>query len=336
MVPGRLNVDAAKQIPIKSVAQRLGLTIVGNKTLCFGDHDSSPSLSLWIPANRWKCFGCGKTGSTIDLVMAYLRCDFRSAVEWLVGEQRTFRSATPAPRIRIARAIVDCPKPASDVWGWLLAETSLSDAGRAYLLNRGLSDEVISKSRITDCNNIHSLLNRAQDIWPSVKLLASGLCGRKEGRVVPLLFGEVLIIPFYQRDELRYIQFRHMDSREPKYWGPSRVSKPLYNQDCIQGLPPGHPVLVCEGVMDVLSALTLGHQAVGVLGASSFVAEFAALLAPFKVRILRHRDTGGRVFAASVASALASFGRSAVVVDPPTGKDLSDALRSWSSRPRAR
>jgi hypothetical protein len=79
-----------RKIPIEDVARRLGLDVNSRHfARCFrtenhADGDREPSLHFLTRANRAICFGCGdrRPFSNIDLVMAYLGCDFRQAIAW--------------------------------------------------------------------------------------------------------------------------------------------------------------------------------------------------------------------------------------------------------------
>lgn len=79
------------QIPILSVAERLGLTIrytlgASQKCLCPFHDDHNPSMHIWPKSNRWKCFSCDKSGNVIDLAMELLNLPFKETCEWLERE----------------------------------------------------------------------------------------------------------------------------------------------------------------------------------------------------------------------------------------------------------
>jgi DNA primase len=81
-----LDLEGIKRIPIATIAADLGIRIKGfGSTNCpFPDHaDKKPSFQLRGKANAWKCYGCGRGGSTIDLVMQLNGWDFVEASKWL-------------------------------------------------------------------------------------------------------------------------------------------------------------------------------------------------------------------------------------------------------------
>ncbi len=71
------EIQMAKSYPISR--------ILGSKKLVFCPlhKDDVPSLSINHQKNLWRCFGCGKSGNVIQLVMELEGLDFRDAVRRL-------------------------------------------------------------------------------------------------------------------------------------------------------------------------------------------------------------------------------------------------------------
>jgi hypothetical protein len=71
------EIQMAKSYPISR--------ILGNKKLVFCPFhkDDVPSLSINHQKNLWRCFGCGRSGNVIQLVMKLEGLDFRDAVRRL-------------------------------------------------------------------------------------------------------------------------------------------------------------------------------------------------------------------------------------------------------------
>ena len=82
------EIQKLRDLPIEGVAERLGLQVSRHKCLCPFHDDSHPSLSFKVSRNTFRCFVCGASGGTIDLVMRYLGMDFKGACRWLQGLQR--------------------------------------------------------------------------------------------------------------------------------------------------------------------------------------------------------------------------------------------------------
>ncbi|MBP5302165.1 MAG: hypothetical protein J6Y88_02830, partial [Bacteroidales bacterium] len=79
----RLELQKLRDLPIEGVAERLGLRVVRHKCLCPFHDDHHASMSFRVSKNTFRCFVCGASGGTIDLVMKYLNKDFKEACRWL-------------------------------------------------------------------------------------------------------------------------------------------------------------------------------------------------------------------------------------------------------------
>ena len=80
-----------ESVPIRDVAEQLGLRIVGNMVHCWRPEnhqhgDRTASVGLQRRRNKAKCFVCDeRTLSPIDLVMSVLGLDLRAAVQWITS-----------------------------------------------------------------------------------------------------------------------------------------------------------------------------------------------------------------------------------------------------------
>ena len=79
----KYELQKLRDLPIEEVAERLGMRVVRHKCLCPFHDDHHASLSFKVSKNTFRCFVCGASGGTIDLVMKYLNKDFKEACRWL-------------------------------------------------------------------------------------------------------------------------------------------------------------------------------------------------------------------------------------------------------------
>ena len=91
MTMQKYDIEKLRDLPIEGVAERLGLQVSRHKCLCPFHDDAHPSLSFRVNRNTFRCFVCGASGGTIDLVMKCLGKGFREACRWL----QTLPSAPP-------------------------------------------------------------------------------------------------------------------------------------------------------------------------------------------------------------------------------------------------
>ena len=81
----RQELQKLRDLLIEGVAERLGLRVVRHKCLCPFHDDHHASLSFRVSKNTFRCFVCGASGGTIDLVMRYLNKDFKAACQYTKG-----------------------------------------------------------------------------------------------------------------------------------------------------------------------------------------------------------------------------------------------------------
>ena len=77
------QLQALRDLPIEGVAERLGMEVKRHMALCPFHDDHHASLSFNTRKNTYRCFVCGASGGTIDLVMRFLHKDFKEACAWL-------------------------------------------------------------------------------------------------------------------------------------------------------------------------------------------------------------------------------------------------------------
>ena len=82
----RSDIQRLRELPIESVAERLGLRVERHKALCPFHDDKHPSLSFSVSRNSYKCFVCDAHGGVIDLAMKVLGRDFSETCRWLADE----------------------------------------------------------------------------------------------------------------------------------------------------------------------------------------------------------------------------------------------------------
>lgn len=343
-----------KQISILEVAKRLGLEVRGKKAMCFGGHDKrTASLSLAPAKGIWKCFGCGKGGDGIALVMAVLHCDFGSALGWFAtqygvdvgqvqtrGGARKRRSAHTLSRSTL-KAETGQPKGERDfgadaaLYGWLVSQCGeVSEArGLEYLRDHGIPLEVANRFGVRELRDPRRAWLGLTARWGTARVYSSGLAwGERDAPECLIWTSYAILFPFQCEGEVGYIQGR-LFRGQPKYLNPRGVSKPLYNAGCLRGLFAGSVIHVCEGVPDVLALEARGVTAVGVLGASSFRAEWVDLFLGLNVVLLPDGDSGGDTFRTHVSDIFAARGKSVRVVRLPPGKDVAEVIADMGKKP---
>jgi DNA primase len=336
----RYDLERIKAIPIATVAADLGFALSPRGTgRCRlpGHPDQRPSFSLRSISNGFSCFGCQRSGSVIDLVMAMDNLDFLAACRWLDDNYLNSISAQPRSRRRPSTIQQTLPVPvqssshgmAPEVYGWILDQSPLSASGRAYLQRRAFSAETIAHFRVGQIGDRTSLFRRALSAFGMPRLEEAGLV--MQGRYGPLLClpSNYLLFPFLQDGTVTYLQARRADDgKEYRWFCPAKLLPPPYNLDALA--KPGSTITICEGITDVLSAHELGMLPIGLLGAMrNLGTDIIDRLIGRNVAIFADADRSGRSLAKRLSDRLAARGITVVTKQlPPEVNDLNDYLRS--------
>lgn len=333
--------DKLRSIPIVRVAEKLKIktNAAGIGHCPFPRHsDANPSFSISKQRNMYKCFGCGRAGSVLDLVKDYFEVDIRQAAEWLSAEfigGNTIK-LYPPPRNR-AEPNDSGGEPDPEIYRWLIDQSPLRDDGLEYLLARKISESTIRKFEIGQVQNISSLIAKAISIWGENRVQRSGLTTSvASNRFNPVFTNGYILFPFFNGRDCSYLQARAIRSEEPRWKCLARVKPRIFNQNVLSG-PARRSIYICEGLTDVLSAAELGYDAIGLLGASSSMPRpiIDALRGKF-VHLIPDQDAAGARMGQRLQQELAQHGISVVVQELPPGcKDINELLgRKDRGRPR--
>lgn len=333
---GREDLGELKALPITRVSADLGIKLPpsGNGRCPFPDHpDRKPSFSLKAATNRFRCFGCARSGGVIDLVMLIQGMDFGQACRWLRERYSPHASRRAAP-VRQRRPIMsDLPRKSSmqpdpEIFGWLLDGAPLGANGRAYLNGRAISDGTLAHFRVGQIGDRGALLRAGIERFGSRRLQRCGLIRDGQwGRTLVFPSG-YLLFPFIEKGEVIFLQARRADADTRFRWAcPAGLLPPVFNVEAL-GCDVS-TVLICEGITDVLSAHELGKTAIGVLGVTGRIGETVlTALQSHNVVVLGDADKAGQDFGKRTVALLVRRGITAMMRRLPGGcNDINDYLR---------
>ena len=238
----RFELQKLRDLPIEGVAERLGLRVVRHKCLCPFHDDHHASMSFKVSKNMFRCFVCGASGGTIDLVMKALRKDFKEACQWLGGADfRVLKDFKDSKDLKVkAPPLFDASR-----YSRFFERPWLSPKARQFLYGeRKIDPRVVRWCRLTS--------------WRD-----------KQG--VPWLQ-----IPYYNREgQLVGIQNRNLGKSPlgdlgglPRFLFPSGSQCSIYNLPVLNLLKPGDELYITEGCSDCWAMLSAGHKAIAIPSAT--------------------------------------------------------------------
>jgi hypothetical protein len=241
----RYELQKLRDLPIEGVAQRLGLNVVRHKSLCPFHDDHHASLSFSVRRNSYRCFVCGASGGTIDLVMRYLNKDFKEACRWLADEHNVIIDHSPLTidhslqaKRTSSSAAAQKPFDASRYERFFERPWLSPEARRFLFEERRLDPRVVRWCRLTS--------------W-------------RDRQGVPWLQ-----IPYYdQQGRLVGVQNRNLiRGASPRFRFPSGSRCSIYNLPILSRLRPGDDLYITEGCSDCWAMLSAGHKAIAIPSAT--------------------------------------------------------------------
>ena len=262
----RIELQKLRDLPIEGVAERLGLQVKMHKALCPFHDDHHASLSFSVRRNTFRCFVCGESGGTIDLVMKVLGKDFLDACRWLGAEDLLLSSYwgktdsmsnNSSHRGEAGRGL---PFDASR-YEKFFEHPWLTEAARKFLFEeRRLDERVVRWCRLTS--------------WQDKKGV------------------NWLQIPYYnQEGKLVGIQNRNLSLgsglkvQAPRFRFPQGSQCSIYNLPILKLLQPGEDLYITEGCSDCWAMLSAGHKAIAIPSATLLSKKDVELLSTLNAKL---------------------------------------------------
>ena len=333
----------------------------GDYWACCPFHDEkTPSFHVSAKTGYFYCFGCHEKGGAIDFLMKMDRLSFPEAVARL-AEQAGLALPVADPQMAHKQeqreTLTDVTEKAVSLFREALAGAAGAKA-RAYLNQRGLSQEVIDRFEIGlalgSRNGLtHSLCGDGVDMQKLVDVdlaVASdnggGFYDRFQNRLMfPIRNAKGRCVAFGGRDLTGAARAKYLNSRETVLFSKRGVlyniagARQAMNESARGGATPAQ-LIVVEGYMDVIALAQFGFQAaVAPLGTAMGEDQFQLLwqLHGAPVLALDGDVAGMRAADRAAERALPAVapGRSLAFAMLPSGHDPDDFLRSPAYGPDA-
>jgi len=284
-------------VPLKQA----GNNLIG---LCPFHHEKTPSFTVNVEKQIYKCFGCGEGGTIFNFLMKQESLTFPEAVKTL-AEKANIRinDFNTRKEHQGTGALYEANEQAASFFSEMLLKTKEGKRTKDYLSNRLINDDSIKKFRLGySPNRWNSIVNKAKD-WNinTQSLTNAGLILKKQTGRFYDRFRNRLMFPIFDFQN-RPVGFgaRVLDNSLPKYLNSPETpvfnkSKALYGINLAKNaVIKKRKILLMEGYTDVIMA----HQC----GIDWSIAILGTALTREHVRLLRrYCDEAILVFDADTA-----------------------------------
>ena len=228
-----------RDLPIEGVAERLGLQVRMHKCLCPFHDDHHASLTFSMRRNTFRCFACGASGGTIDLVMRYMNLGFKEACRFLderrmTKDEKLFSNSQILDKDEKLQTSFDASR-----YERFFERPWLSTEARKFLFDeRKIDPRVVRWCRLTSWKDKHGIP------W--------------------------LQIPYYNREGMLIgIQNRNLiKGATPRFRFPQGSVCKIYNLPVLNRLAKCEPLYITEGCSDCWAMLSSGHKAIAIPSAT--------------------------------------------------------------------
>ena len=257
--------------------------------LCPFHHEKTPSFTVNVEKQIYKCFGCGEGGTVFNFLMKQEALTFPEAVKTL-AEKANIRIDTfnTKEKSQGTSTLYEVNEKTTCFFTDMLLKTKDGKRSRDYVSSRLINDDSIRKFRLGYApNRWDSIVNKAREWGINTQILEkAGLVISKQDKACYDRFRNRLMFPIFDSQN-RPVGFgaRALDESLPKYLNSPETpvfnkSKTLYGINLAkESMNRNRKVLLMEGYTDVIMA----HQH----GIDWSVAALGTALTREHVRFLR-------------------------------------------------
>ncbi len=336
----RAAADIVKIVGDYVKLRKAGANLMG---LCPFHQEKTPSFAVHPSKQIFHCFGCGVGGDVFKFVMLVDNLTFPEALERVAERVGvTLRQGSQGvgdPRSQDRSALFKIHEAAAKFYASQLTGTTEGRAARAYLVDRGLKDEVIAEFCLGYAPRGGRALERhlASLGFDAGLLEKSGLVLREsaEGRYFDRFRGRIMF-PI-SNESAKVIAFggRALGEEQPKYLNSPETpiytkSRVLYHLDrASKAIRKQDYAILVEGYMDCIAVDSCGVENVIASCGTSLTETHIRVLARYSRRVVVNYDPDSAGMAATERSLdlLLEAGFEVKVLTLPGGLDPDSFVR---------
>jgi DNA primase len=337
----RAAADIVKVVGDYVKLRKAGANYVG---LCPFHQEKTPSFAVHPAKQIFHCFGCGVGGDVFKFVMMMDNLTFPEALRRLAEKvgvtlSDAFGDATYDANARVRAGLYKMHEAAAKFFASQLSGTAEGRLARAYLEDRGLTDEVVGRFRLGYAPADGQALTRQLSgaAYEPELLEKSGLIVRDAERnrhydrfrrriIFPIANDSGKVVAFAGR-ALGDEQPKYLNSPETPIYTKGRV---LYHLDrAAQAIRKLDYTILVEGYMDCIAVASSGIENVAASCGTSLTESQIRLLARYSRRVVVNYDPDSAGVAATERSLtlLLEEGFEAKVLALPGGLDPDSFVR---------
>jgi DNA primase len=311
---------------------------------CPFHEERTPSFSVNAADGFYHCFGCGVGGDAFGFVMATEGLDFVGSLESLAkryGVELTVEDEDPAAaeRRKARERLLELLERAAGFYERWLWESAEAGPARAYLAERGLSDETLKTYRVGYAPSAWDklLMVGRQSGYGNKEIFDAGLAVRAkgEGRIYDRFRRRIMFPLCDPRGRVLGFGARALGAdQQPKYLN-SADGEIFHKGDIVYGahharVPAARAdeVIAAEGYTDVLALHQAGMKnVVGIMGTALTEKQIGELAKLGRTVLLAlDADSAGQEAMLRAAKMAANSKLSLRVVPLPKGLDPADLV----------
>ena len=326
--------------------RRRGTNMIG---LCPFHNEKTPSFNVSPSKGIYKCFGCGKGGSSVNFIMEHEHLSFVESLKWLAKKyhievQEKEESPEDIKERNDHESQIIVSEFAQKYFATLLWESEYGQAvGLSYFRERGFRDEIIKKFGLGYCPEGKEPFTNAalKEGYKMEYLEKTGLTIKKEEWVRDRFSGRVMfpihsisgrVIAFGGRTlSLEKSIAKYLNSPESDIYHKSRVVYGIFQAK--NGIIREDKCYLVEGYTDVLAMHQSGIENVVASSGTSLTVDQIRLIRRFtkNITIIYDGDQAGIKASLRGIDLVLEEGINVKVLPLPDGEDPDSFSKSMSA-----